>query len=258
MGGVKGFSDGSLGSSTAYFFEPFADDPNNRGLLADQMLPPGIMFERVLGADGAGLQVLIHAIGDQANLEVLDIFKRVAQKNGPRERRFRIEHAQHLRAGEIARFASQEVIASVQPYHAIDDGRWCESRLGTERARGSYAFGSLLKAGARLALGTDWTVAPLDPLLTIYAAVTRRTLDGKRPEGWLPEQKLSVEEAVRCYTIGSAWAEFGEHDRGTIAVGKLADLVIIDKDIFRIEPAEIPTARVTLTVMDGRIVHEGG
>jgi predicted amidohydrolase YtcJ len=255
LGGVKGFADGSLGSATALFFEPYTDDPENGGLLFSEMLPEGAMLRRVLGADRAGLQVLIHAIGDAANWRILELYRRVAERNGPRDRRFRIEHAQHLRASEVPRFAAQQVIASVQPYHAIGDGCWCAARLGRDRARLTYAFRSLLDAGATLAFGSDWTVAPLNPLAGIYAAVTRRTLDGRHPRGWIPEQKISVEEAVRAYTTGSASAEFAEHAKGTITPGKLADLVMLDRDIFQIDPAAIAGAKVVLTLVDGKVVH---
>lgn len=253
-GAVKGFSDGSLGSSTAWFFEPYADDPKNCGLPGDQMFPEGLMLQRVLASDQAGLQIAMHAIGDRANAEILDMFDNVAKANGPRDRRFRIEHAQHLRAMDIPRFARQQVIASVQPYHAIDDARWCEPRLGQERIKGTYAFRSLLDAGATLALGTDWVVAPLNPLLTIDAAVNRCTLDGKNPGGWMPEQRMTVAEAVHAYTVGSAIAEFSERDKGTVAAGKLADLILLDTNIFECRPEDIRQARVTLTVVDGRVV----
>lgn len=256
IGGLKGFSDGSLGSTTAFFYEPYKDAPDTRGLAGDEMFPEGAMLERVRAADRAGLQVMIHAIGDRANDQILSIYEQVTGENGERDRRFRIEHAQHLRPQDIGRFARAKVIASMQPYHAIDDGRWAEKRIGHERAKTTYAFRSLLDAGAVLAFGTDWTVAPLDPLLAIYAAVTRRTLDGKNPLGWIPEQKISVEEAVRAYTFGSAYAEFTEKEKGTIAPGKLADLVIINSDIFRIDPKEIEKARVVMTIMGGRVVYE--
>jgi hypothetical protein len=173
-----------------------------------------------------------------------------------RDRRFRIEHAQHLRPPDVPRFARAGVIASMQPYHCADDGRWAEKRLGPERCKGTYAFRSLLDAGAVLAFGSDWTVAPLDPLQGIAAAVTRRTLDGKHPGGWVPAQKITVEEAVRAFTVGAAFAEFQEQTKGTLAPGKLADLVMLDRDIWRIDPAEIQNARVLLTVMDGRVVFE--
>jgi predicted amidohydrolase YtcJ len=256
IGGLKGFADGSLGSTTALFFEPYSDAPNTRGLLFDQMLPEGVMLKRVLGADKAGLHVMIHAIGDEANKIILDIFSEVSAKNGPRDRRFRIEHAQHIRANEIPRFGREKVIASMQPYHAADDGRWCDKRIGAERSKGTYAFRSLLDTGAVLAFGSDWTVAPLNPMEGIKAAVTRQTLDGKHPDGWVPEQKISVDEAVRAYTVGSAYAEFAEHIKGTLMPGKLADLVMLDRDIYKIDPAEIDQAKVVLTVMDGRVVYE--
>jgi predicted amidohydrolase YtcJ len=256
IGGLKGFADGSLGSSTALFFEPYSDTPNTRGLLFDQMLPEGIMLKRVEGADKLGLQIMIHAIGDEANKRILDIYQQAADKNGPRDRRFRIEHAQHLRASEIPRFGKQKVVASMQPYHAADDGRWCDKRIGPERSKGTYAFRSLLENGAVLAFGSDWTVAPLNPMEGLKAAVTRQTLDGKHPNGWHPEQKLTLDEAIRAFTVGSAYAEFAENVKGTIAPGKLADLVMLDRDLYAVPPTEIDQARVLLTVMDGRIVHE--
>jgi predicted amidohydrolase YtcJ len=256
IGGLKGFADGSLGSTTALFFEPYNDAPNTRGLLFDQMLPEGIMLERVEAADKAGLQVMIHAIGDEANFRILEIYKTVAARNGARDRRFRIEHAQHLRQSEISRFGGQKVIASMQPYHAADDGRWCEKRIGAERSKGTYAFRTLLNTGATLAFGSDWTVAPLNPLDGIKAAVTRQTLDGKHPNGWIPKQKLTVDEAVRGYTMGSAYAEFADRAKGSLKAGKLADLVMLDRDIYTIEPAEIDQAKVVLTIMDGKIIYE--
>ena len=255
-GGLKGFADGSLGSTTALFFQPYNDAPNTSGISSDEMFPEGAMLERVRGADLAGLQVIIHAIGDRANDNILSIYERVEKENGDRDRRFRVEHAQHLRPQDIPRFALDKVIASMQPYHAIDDGRWAEKRIGPERAKTTYAFRSLLDSGATLAFGTDWTVAPLNPLLTIYAAATRRTLDGKHPNGWIPEQKISVEEAVRAYTVGSAFAEFQENEKGTIAPGKLADLVILTQDIFKIDPKEIEKVKVVTTIMDGRVIYE--
>ncbi len=256
IGGLKGFADGSLGSSTAYFFAPYSDTPDTRGLLFDQMLPEGAMLKRVEAADKLGLQVMIHAIGDEANMRILDIYREAAEKNGPRDRRFRIEHAQHLRGSEIPRFGKQKVIASMQPYHAADDGRWCDKRIGPERSKDTYAFRSLLDTGAVLAFGSDWTVAPLNPLEGLKAAVTRQTLDGKHPNGWMPEQKLTLDQAVRAYTVGSAYAEFAEHVKGTITPGKLADLVMLDRDLYRANPAEIDKARVMLTVMDGQIVWQ--
>jgi predicted amidohydrolase YtcJ len=256
IGGLKGFADGSLGSTTALFFEPYLDAPNTSGLPGDEMFPAGEMLKRVEAADAAGLQVMIHAIGDKANDAILSIYEQVSKEHGARDRRFRIEHAQHLRAQDIPRFGRDKVVASMQPYHCIDDGRWAEKRIGPARAKGTYAFRALLDSGAVLAFGSDWSVAPLDPVLGIYAATTRRTLDGKNPGGWVPEQKITVEEAARAYTVGSAYAEFAEQVKGTITPGKLADLVILSEDIFKIEPAAIEKVRVALTVMDGRVVYE--
>jgi len=256
VGGLKGFADGSLGSTTALFYEPYRDEPATSGIAADEMYPEGVMLKRVGEADRAGLQVMIHAIGDRANDLILSIYEQVARENGKRDRRFRIEHAQHLRAQDIPRFARDGVIASMQPYHAIDDGRWAEKRIGKERIKTTYAFRSLLDSGATLAFGTDWTVAPLNPLLGIYAAVTRRTLDGKNPEGWVPEQKISVEESVRAYTLGSAYAEFQENVKGSVTAGKLADLVLLSRDIFKIDPNEIEHVKVVMTMVDGRVVFE--
>ena len=256
VGGLKGFADGSLGSTTALFYEPYRDDPSTSGIAGDEMYPEGVMLKRVSEADRAGLQVMIHAIGDRANDLILSIYEQVERENGKRDRRFRIEHAQHLRAQDIPRFARDGVIASMQPYHAIDDGRWAEKRIGKERIKTTYAFRSLLDSGATLAFGTDWTVAPLNPLLSIYAAVTRRTLDGKNPNGWVPEQKITVEETVRAYTLGSAYAEFQENVKGSITAGKLADIVLLSRDIFKIDPNEIENVKVGMTMVDGRVVFE--
>jgi predicted amidohydrolase YtcJ len=257
VGGLKGFSDGSLGSTTALFYEPYRDDPSTSGIPGDEMFPEGAMLERVLKADKAGLQIMIHAIGDRANDLILSIFEQAEKENGVRDRRFRIEHAQHLRSQDIPRFSRDKVIASMQPYHAIDDGRWAEKRIGKERAKTTYAFRSLIDSGATLAFGSDWTVAPLNPILGIYAAATRRTLDGKNSKGWVPEQKISVEEAVHAYTVGSAFAEYQETVKGSITPGKLADVVILSGDIFKIDPKDIENVKVVLTLVDGRVVYEG-
>ncbi|HVP91743.1 MAG TPA: amidohydrolase [Terriglobales bacterium] len=257
IAGLKGFVDGSLGSATAYFFEPYADDPKAFGLLNEQMFPEGIMEKRILEADRAGLQVAVHAIGDRANALLLDIFERVMAADGPRDRRWRVEHAQHLRPADIARFGRLGLVASVQPYHAIDDGCWAEKKIGRERARTAYAFRSLEQAGAKLAFGSDWTVAPLDAVAGISAAVTRRTLDGKHPDGWVPEQKVSVEDAVRAYTVNGAYAQFAESEKGTVEAGKLADLVVLDRDIFKVRPEDIWKAAVRMTVFNGKIIRGG-
>jgi hypothetical protein len=256
IGGLKGFADGSLGSTTALFFEPYTDAPGTSGLASNEMIPESTMFSNILGADSAGLQVAIHAIGDRANHIILGMFAEAAKKNGDRDRRFRIEHAQHLRPDDIRQFASQHVIASMQPYHAIDDGRWADGRIGPERVKGTYAFRSLLDAGVMLAFGSDWSVAPMDPIMGIYAAATRRTLDGKHPGGWIPEQKISVPEAIRAYTMGSAYASFDERSKGSIEPGKVADIAVLSMDILSVDPTEIATARVVMTVFDGRIIYE--
>ncbi|MGH7663714.1 MAG: amidohydrolase [Gemmatimonadaceae bacterium] len=253
IGGLKAFVDGSLGSHTAAFHEPFTDAPDDSGLLVTE---PEDLYRWTSGADAAGLHVLVHAIGDRAIGLQLDIFDRVARENGERDRRFRIEHAQHIAPPDIARFAELDVIASMQPYHAIDDGRWAERVIGPERIATTYAFRSLLDAGARVAFGSDWFVAPPTPLEGIYAAVTRRTLDGENPDGWVPEQKITVEEALRGYTIDAAHASFEEGQKGSIERGKLADFVLIDRDITRIPAPEIRDARVVLTVVGGRVIHE--
>ena len=202
--------------------------------------PPEDLYARISGADKAGLHVVVHAIGDRANTTLLDIFERVARENGPRDRRFRIEHAQHLAPADIPRFGALGVIASMQPYHAIDDGRWAERVIGPVRSRTTYAFRSLLDTGARLAFGSDWYVAPPTPLEGIYAAVTRRTLDDKHPDGWVPEQKITVEEALKAYTQAGAAASFEENAKGTIAAGMLADLTVIDRDLRTIPGARDP------------------
>ncbi|MBK9438453.1 MAG: amidohydrolase [Chloracidobacterium sp.] len=253
VGCLKGFADGSLGSTTAWLFEPYLDDPKSTGLPSDEIAK---MPELVLAADKAGLQVNIHAIGDKANATVLDIYERTAAADGPRDRRFRIEHSQHLRQADIKRFGSLKVVASMQPFHIIDDGRWAWKRIDEKRLRGAYAFRTLLDTGAVLAFGSDSPVAPLNPLFGVYAAVTRRTLDDKNPNGWIPEQKISVDEAVRAFTWGSAYGEFQENVKGTLEIGKLADMVILSDDIFTIDPVKIKDAKVLMTIVDGRVVFE--
>jgi len=257
MGAVKGYADGSLGSETAYFFDPYTDDPKSHGLLSDEMHPPSAMLQRLKGADAAGLQLCIHAIGDRAISMILDIFEQIEKANGKRDRRWRIEHSQHLAAKDFARYARLDVIASVQPYHAIDDGRWAEKRIGADRIKRTYAFRTFLDNKVRLAFGTDWPVAPLSPMWGIYAAVTRATLDGKNPEGWVPEQKLTVAESVEAYTMGSAYAEFQDKDKGSITPGKLADFVVLSDDIFKIPPAAIKNVKVEATYLGGKLVYGG-
>ena len=253
IGGVKGFVDGSLGSHTAAMLQPFADAPSDTGLFVNT---PADLYRWTAAADQAGLQVMVHAIGDRAIRTQLDIFERVEREDGPRDRRFRIEHLQHIAPADIPRVALLGVIASMQPYHAIDDGRWAEKVIGHERARTTYAFRSLRDAHVRLAFGSDWFVAPATPLEGIYAAVTRRTLDGAHADGWIPEQKITVEDALRAYTSGAAYAEYAEREKGTLAKGMLADFVLIDRDLTRVPPETIRDAQIIMTVVGGRPVYE--
>lgn len=253
VAGVKGYVDGSLGSTTALFYQPYNDSPETVGLL---VTPEDSLRAWIGGADSAGLQVVVHAIGERANGLLLDIFDSVGKAHGPRDRRFRVEHAQHLRRRDISRLARSGVMASMQPYHAIDDGRWAEKRIGPERIKTTYAFRSLLDNGARLAFGSDWTVAPIDPLLGIYAAVTRRTLDDKHPNGWVPGEKITVEEALRAYTTSNAWGVYAERSRGKLAPGYQADLVLLDQDLTAIPPDSIDRAGVRATVVGGKVVFQ--
>jgi hypothetical protein len=256
IGALKGYADGSLGSATAYFFESFVDQPKNHGLLSDEMHPVSLMRGRMLKADASGLQLCTHAIGDQGISIILDIYSEIEKEHGPADRRWRIEHAQHMAAKDFDRFAALHVIASVQPFHAIDDGRWAEGRIGHDRSSRTYAFRTFLDHGVRLAFGTDWSVAPLNPMLSVYAAVTRATLDGKNPNGWFPEQKLTVAETVSAYTMGSAYAEFQDHQKGSISVGKLADMVLLSDDIFSIPPEKIRDVKVMKTFVGGKVVWD--
>jgi predicted amidohydrolase YtcJ len=256
IGCMKGFTDGSVGSRTAMFFDEYNDDPGNYGLPNEMMFPEGNMKKMVSGADKVGLHISIHAIGDKANNLLLNIYKETIEENGERDRRFRIEHAQHLLPEDIKRFAQLHIIASVQPYHAIDDGRWVEDRIGHKRCQTTYAFKSLLDAGTTLALGSDWPVAPLNPLTGIYAAVTRRTIDGKNPDGWFPEQKISLEEAIKGYTLNGAFAMFEENNKGSLEAGKLADMVVLSEDLFSIPPEKILDASVMYTILGGKIIYQ--
>jgi predicted amidohydrolase YtcJ len=253
IGALKGFVDGSLGSHTAAMLEPYTDAPHDRGLFVTS---PENLAAWCGAADVVGLHLIVHAIGDHAIRVQLDVYERIVREHGARDRRFRIEHAQHAAPSDQPRFASLDVVASMQPYHAIDDGRWAERVIGAERAGYTYPIRSLLDAGARIAFGSDWPVAPATPLEGIYAAVTRRTLDGANPGGWHPEQRVTVEDALRAYTSAAAFAGFAEHETGTLTRGKLADFALIDRDITRGTPESLAQARVMMTVVGGRIVHE--
>ena len=258
IGSVKAFADGSLGSTTAWFFQPFDDAPETSGVPSDELRNPDQMYANMLGADRAGLHIATHAIGDRANKTILDLYERLEKEDGDVDRRLRIEHAQHLRPEDIPRFAQLHVIASVQPYHCIDDGRWAEKRIGHQRSLTTYAFRSLLDAGTTLAFGSDWFVAPIDPMAGIYAATTRRTLGGKHPDGWIPEQKINVQQAVHAYTVGSAYAESQEKEKGSLEAGKLGDFVVLSDDIFHLDPVKIEDVKVEMTVSGGEIVYERG
>lgn len=253
IGALKAFIDGSLGSHTAAFMQPYTDKPDDNGLFVNQ---PDTLYNLIQKADKAGLQVIVHAIGDSANNVMLNIYEKVIKTNGWRDRRFRIEHAQHLAPKDILRFAELEIIPGMQPYHCIDDGRWAEKLIGAKRAKTTYAFRDLIDSGAKLAFGSDWYVAPPKPLMGIYGAVTRRTLDNKNPNGWIPEQKITVAEAMKAYTIDAAYASFEENIKGSLEAGKLADLTIIDSDLLTIAPEKIKDANVVMTIVGGKVVYQ--
>ena len=253
IGGLKGFADGALGSHTAAMLEPFTDNPSDKGFF---ITPPDSLYYYVSNADKKGLNIMVHAIGDNAIRQQLNIFERVEKENGNRDRRFRIEHAQHISPQDISRFAQLKVIPSMQPYHAIDDGRWAEKSIGHERCKTTYAFKSLFDSGATVAFGSDWFVAPPTPLEGIYAATTRRTLDDKNPNGWFPEQKISVEQALKAYTVNAAYASFEEKDKGSLEVGKLGDFVLLGEDLRTIAPEKIKDIKIVMTVVGGKVVFQ--
>lgn len=250
-GGVKGFVDGSLGSTTAWFYEPYTDAPETRGFpLGD----PAILKERIEAADAAGLHLAVHAIGDRAIDTLLEDFRNAAG-DAIASRRYRIEHFQHPTRDAIETAAADGVIASMQPYHAIDDGRWAENRIGSERIKTTYAFRTILDAGGLLTFGSDWPVAPLSPLEGVYAAVTRATIDGANPTGWQPQEKISVEEALTAYTATNAYAGFEEDVAGRLEPGKRADFVVLSADPRAVEPAAIRDITVLQTVIAGETVY---
>jgi predicted amidohydrolase YtcJ len=253
IGGLKLFADGSMGSGTAAFFEPYSDDPSTRGLL---LQTPEALEKAIFDGDAAGFQLVVHAIGDRANAIVLDAFAKLERERGVRDRRPRIEHAQVVRDTDKARFKELNVIASIQPSHCIDDMRWAERRIGKARCQIAYDFKSFVDAGARVAFGTDWFVEPLNPMVGLYAAVTRQFTDGTPPGGWFPEERISMAEAIEFYTRGSAYAEFADDRKGSISEGKLADLVLLSKDILAIPPREVLDTTAVMTIVGGRIVHE--
>ena len=259
FGGLKGWVDGLLGDSTALFFEPYHDDPDNRGELRDIMFPEGNLHKLVKGADEAGFAVTIHAIGDRANRIVLDTYEKVIEENPERDRRFRVVHAQVVQPDDFKRFGKMKLIAEVQPYHVIDNMRWMNQRIGA-RTLNSFAFRRLQEAGAILSFGSDWpgnhyAYYPINPLLGIHAAVTRQTLKGEPLIGWHPEQRISVADAIRAYTKNNAYAAFEENLKGSIKDGRVADLVVLDRDILTILPEEIKDARVDYTVFGGKVIY---
>lgn len=251
-GGLKGFMDGSLGSHTAVFLDDYTDRPSVKGFFINDKED---LYRWILKADTENLQVAVHAIGDNANHTLLNIYEKVIEKNGPKDRRFRVEHAQHLLKSDIERFSKLGIVVSVQPYHAIDDGRWAEQAIGPDRIKTTYAFKSLLDADVTLAFGSDWPVAPASPIYGIYAAVTRRTLDGENPNGWVPNEKISVEQALVAYTRDAAYSSFDENRKGTLEPGKLADFVVLDKDLRKIDPVEILESKVLQTYIGGKLVY---
>ncbi|MBS3819083.1 amidohydrolase [bacterium] len=256
IGGLKGFVDGSLGSSTALFFQPYKDNPQKKGLLHPHMFPEGIMKKRMAQAERARLQMAVHAIGEKANHTILDICEHLIRTHGKRDRRWRIEHVQHLLPQDIPRLSGLNLIASVQPSHLVEDGSWAQAKIGEKRVRWSYPYQSLLQQGTILTFGSDWTVAPMDPLWGIWASVTRETSDGLNPDGWVPEQKVSLRQAIRASTWNGAYAEFSEDKKGSVEKGKLADLVVIRENLFQIPPREIRNAQILMTVFNGQIVYQ--
>ena len=255
LGSLKAFSDGSLGSSTAWFFEPYAQDTTTTGLPMD-IVTDGDLEKWAMDADKNKLQISTHAIGDRANAFMLELYEKIKNSNPQWYRRFRIEHAQHVRTNDLSRFQKIGVIASCQPYHAIDDGVWAEKRVGPKRIHDMYRFKDFINNGTTLCFGSDWPVAPLNAIIGIYAAVTRRTLDDKNPDGWVPEQKISVGEAIKCYTLNNAYAAFEENEKGSIEPGKLADMVVLSDDIFKIPPEHIKDLKVDMTIFDGKIIYK--
>jgi hypothetical protein len=260
LGGLKAWVDGIMGNSTALFWEPYKHQPNQYGRLRPVMSPEGNLHRLIKGADLAGFTVTVHAIGDLANHILLDTYEHVFRENPDRDRRFRVVHAQVVDPFDFPRFGKLKLVAEVQPYHCIDDMRWMEERIG-DRARWSYAFRSLANSDAVMSFGSDWpgtnaSYYPINPLLGMYAAVTRQTLKGEPQGGWFRGQVLTLEEAVRFFTLNNAWITFEEDSKGSIKVGKLADLVVLDRDIFSRPASELIETQVLYTIVNGKVVHE--
>jgi predicted amidohydrolase YtcJ len=255
FGYLKGFMDGTIGSGTALMFEPFNDNPSTSGLA---LIPYDEMEKMIIAADKLGFQIGVHAIGDKGNNWVLNAYEKAEKVNGKHDSRHRIEHAQTLQPSDIPRFAMLGIIASMQPTHCISDKKFCEKRIGPERAKGAYAWKSLADAGTIIAFGTDYQVEPLNPMEGLYAAVTRKDRLGEDGEGWHPEQKIKMDEAIKFYTLGSAYSQFMEDRKGMIKKGFLADIVIVDKDLLIIPENEIMKTKVDYTITGGRVVYASG
>lgn len=252
-GGLKAFMDGSLGSRTAAMFAPYSDDPATKGVLR---VDPPKLKQQAIERDRAGFQLLFHAIGDRANSVALDAFAAANEANGARDRRDRVEHAQVVVPDDFARFASLDVIASMQPSHLLDDQRWADPRLGPQRVKGAYAWRTMQDHAVRLAFGTDYPVEPINPLRGIYECVTRELPDGGPAGGWQPQEKLPIADCLRDYTAGSAYAEFEEQRKGILAPGMLADVVVYPQDITRIAAPELLKLPVWMTIAGGRVVYQ--
>jgi predicted amidohydrolase YtcJ len=250
-GGLKGYVDGSLGSTTAWFHQPYLDDPGTNGLF---ITDTSLLRKWVLGADKAGLHLGVHAIGDKANDFILSVYDEAAKINGARDRRFRVEHAQHVRPETIDQFAKLGVIASMHPYHLYDDGIWAYKRLDTNRLKGTYAFKSMKDKGVKITFGSDWPVAPIDPVYGIYSAVTRITGDGKNPNGWYPNEKLSIEDALKAYTATNAYASFLDGKIGILKEGFFADFTILENNLFEVPKEKIKDIKAVRTVLKGKEV----
>ncbi|MEK6301553.1 MAG: amidohydrolase [Acidobacteriota bacterium] len=266
LGALKGHIDGIMGTSTARFFAGYSNDPANHGkwrpLMVDEKgnFAEGKFLQYMLDADRAALQITVHAIGDEANNVLLNYLEELDRQNGPRDRRFRLVHAQVIAPADFKRLGKLGVVAEVQPFHLSDDMRWMEERIGRERCKGAYAFKSIKDSGAVLCFGTDWpgtsaSEYPINPMLGLYAAVTRQTLNGEPAGGWFPEQRISMEEAIRAYTYGTAYANFEEKTKGSIEVHKLADLVVLTKNLLQASPHEILDTKVVYTIVGGKIVY---
>ncbi len=252
-GALKGFLDGALGTHTAALLAPYSDDPSSSGLLT---VDPEKLKALAIERDRLGFQIAFHAIGDRANRVALDTFESIVRVNAPRDRRDRIEHAQVVAPEDVKRFGELHVIASMQPAHETNDLRWAEQRLGPERSKGAYAWKSLQTAGARLAFGTDYDVEPINPLRGLYACVTREGADGGPAGGWIPQEKLPIDDCIRAYTAGSAYAEFMEGQKGELKVGEFADFVLLSQDITKIPAREILKTEVLRTVVGGKTVYK--